>query len=135
MKLASVPVDALVAEVIGELGLPALRQERVQVLLKLCLRADAQWRPPAHLQVAAVLGLRQLSIDLLIRELLRHAAGAVPVSKLYAELRCVDLGINMACKQGSTCRGSREDKASESRQDLIGGVGRKKGVWSYAEQR
>ncbi len=61
MKGAPAPVDALVAQVVGQLALSPLRKEQVQVLLKLRLPPQLQpldppfvtfsgsyWSPGAH---------------------------------------------------------------------------------------
>ena len=48
------PVDALVAQVVGQVPLAAAGQERIQVLLELGLAADAQRRPPARLCPRAI---------------------------------------------------------------------------------
>ena len=56
---ARAPVDALVAQVVGELHLAAVRQEGVQVLLKLRLRALRERQAGALRQVPHVLGLHR----------------------------------------------------------------------------
>ncbi len=58
-QMGASPVDALVAQIVGELHLAAVRQEAVQVLLKLPLRALRQRRPRALRQVPQVLVLHR----------------------------------------------------------------------------
>ena len=53
------PIDALIAQVIGQLNLSPVREEGIQVLLKLLLSALRQWRPCAVREVAHVLILHR----------------------------------------------------------------------------